>query len=39
MVLGDILETIITSITSIAVALIAAGFFKKFSDRNKENSS
>jgi hypothetical protein len=39
MVLGDILETIITSITSITVALIAAGFFKRFSDKNKENSS
>jgi hypothetical protein len=39
MVLGDILETIITSITSITVALIAAGFFKRFSDRNKENNS
>ena len=39
MVLGEILETIITSITSITVALIAAGFFKRFSDRNKENNS
>jgi hypothetical protein len=39
MVLGDILEALITSITSITVALIAAGFFKRFSDRNKENNS
>jgi thioredoxin-related protein len=39
MVLGEILEALITSITSITVALIAAGFFKRFSDRNKENSS
>ena len=39
MVLGEILETLITSITSITVALIAAGFFKRFSDKNKENSS
>jgi len=39
MVLGEILEALITSITSITVALIAAGFFKRFSDKNKENSS
>jgi thioredoxin-related protein len=39
MVLGEILEALITSITSITVALIAAGFFKRFSDRNKENNS
>ena len=39
MVLGEILETIITSITSITVALIAAGFFKRFFEKNKENSS
>jgi hypothetical protein len=37
--IGGVLETIVTSITSITVALIAAGFFKKFSDRNKENNS
>ena len=39
MVLGEILETLITSITSITVALITAGFFKRYFDRNKENSS
>ena len=39
MVLGDILETIITSITSITVALITAGFFKRFFDKSKENNS
>jgi hypothetical protein len=37
--IGGVLETIVTSVTSITVALIAAGFFKKFSDRNKENNS
>ncbi len=37
--IGGVLETIVTSVTSITVALIAAGFFKKVSDRNKENSS
>ena len=39
MVLGEILESLITSITSITVALITAGFFKRYFDRNKENSS
>jgi thioredoxin-related protein len=39
MVIGELLETLITSITSITVALITAGFFKRFFDRNKENNS
>lgn len=39
MVLGEILETIITSVTSIVVALITAGFFKRYFDKNKENNS
>ena len=39
MILGEILETLITSITSITVELITAGFFKRYFDRNKENSS
>jgi len=39
MILGEILETLITSITSITVALITAGFFKRYFDRNKENTS
>jgi len=39
MVVGEILETIITSITSIVVALIAAGFFKRFWDKKSETSS
>jgi hypothetical protein len=37
--LGELLETIITAITSIVVALITAGFFKNFFDRKKENNS
>ncbi len=39
MMLGELLETIITAITSIVVALITAGFFKNFFDRKKENNS
>jgi hypothetical protein len=39
MVLGDILETLITSVTSITVALITAGFFKKFWEKKSETSS
>lgn len=39
MMLGEILETLITSITSITVALITAGFFKRYFEKNKENSS
>lgn len=39
MVLGELLETLITAITSIVVALITAGFFKNFLDRKKENNS
>lgn len=39
MVLGELLETLITSITSITVALITAGFFKKFWDKKSETSS
>lgn len=39
MVLGEILEALITSITSITVALITAGFFKRYFDKNKENNS
>lgn len=39
MTIGEVLETLITSITSIMVALIAAGFFKRYSDKKNENSS
>lgn len=39
MTIGEVLETLITSITSITVALIAAGFFKRYSDKKNENSS
>ena len=36
---ADIIATIITSITSIVVALISTGMFKYYLDRKKENSS
>ena len=35
----NIVELLITSITSIVVALIAAGYFKKFWEKRNENSS
>jgi len=38
-VLENIVELLITSITSIVVALIAAGYFKKFWEKRNENSS
>ena len=37
--LENIIELLITSITSIVVALIAAGYFKKFWEKRNENSS
>ena len=37
--LENIVELLITSITSIVVALIAAGYFKKFWEKRNENSS
>jgi hypothetical protein len=38
-VLEKIVELLLTSITSIVVALIASGFFKRFWDKKHENSS
>ena len=35
----NILVTVITSVTSIIIALITAGFFKKYQDKKNENTS
>jgi Na+-translocating ferredoxin:NAD+ oxidoreductase RnfG subunit len=34
-----VLTTLITAISSVIVALITAGYFKRWQDRNKENKS
>jgi hypothetical protein len=37
--IADILQVVITSITSVVVALIGAGFFKNYTDKKKETLS
>jgi len=39
MEITDIVTTLITAMSSVVVALITAGYFKKWQDRNKENKS
>ena len=36
---ADILKTLITAISSVVVALVTAGYFRKNSEKNKENKS
>jgi hypothetical protein len=36
---ADVLKTLITAVTSVIVALVTAGYFRKTQDKNKEKKS